>query len=275
MTARKPKPPTRFTNNNVYHLDGEGVPGPTKVIGEGFPKPALINWAANATAEYARLHWDELAELPPEEREEVLRHSRKKLTKKATERGKEVHDQVVRYLAGQPIVPPEGLEGHVDAAIKFIEDWHVAEVAIEAACFSREYGYGGRLDLLARLADGLLWLLDWKTSSRGLYLENVLQLAAYRYADFYVLPGDVDERGWYVEHPMPVVDRVGVVWVRADGYDLYPVKADSEAFVVFGAVQQIAEFREYGEWGASDAWIGPSLLPPPLESEPVLSKEEQ
>ena len=274
MRPRKQLPPTRFTKNNVYHLDGEGVPGPTKVIGEGFPKPALINWAANATAEYARLHWDELAELTPEEREEELRHSRRKVTKQATERGQEVHAQIVRYLAGKPVVPPEGLEGHIDAAIAFVEEWKVAELAVEAACFSREYGYGGRLDLIARLADDRLWLLDWKTSNRGLYLENVLQLAAYRYADFYVVAGDLDERGWYVEHPMPVVDQVGVVWVRADGPDLYPVDAGPEAFAVFGAVQQVAEFRQYGEWGASDAWIGEALRPPAAHLEPTSAKEK-
>jgi hypothetical protein len=266
---RKPLPPTRFTKSNVYHLDGDRVPGPSKVLGEGFPKPALINWAANATALYAANNWDELAALPPGDRQKRLENARFEQTKEATERGREVHDQIVRYLAHEPVVPPEGLELHVDAAIKFIEEWQMAEVAVEAACFSREYGYGGRFDLVARLADGLLWLLDWKTSSRGLYLENVLQLAAYRYADFYVQAGDLDDRGWYLEHPMPVVDRVGVVWVRADGCELYPVAAGPEAFAVFGAVQAVAEFRQYGERGASDAWIGEALRPPPIEEKEV------
>src|SRR4029077_590070 len=106
--------------------------------------------------------------------------------------------------------------------------------------------------------------LDFKTGS-GVWIDFVLQLAAYRYAEFFVLAGDVDDQGVAVEHPMPPVDATGIVHLRGDGsYELVPLEAGPEAFAVFGAAQQTAEFRQYGDRSASDAWIDEALRPPEL-----------
>ena len=51
----------------------------------------------------------------------------------------------------------------------------------------------GTLDLVAKLADGQTWLLDWKTGGKGIFREAALQLCAYRNADFYV-DGNGDEQ---------------------------------------------------------------------------------
>jgi hypothetical protein len=103
-----------------------------------------------------------------------------------------------------------------------------------------------------------LWLLDFKTSRSGVFSDMALQLAAYRYAEFYVLEGELDESGAAVEHPMPPVERAGIVWLRADGYDLYPLEAGPEAFAAFGAVQAVADFATSGK----DPWVGDALRPP-------------
>ena len=55
-----------------YLLDGEKVPGVTTLISNGFPKSALINWAARTVAARAVDGWDELAELPVSERLRTL-----------------------------------------------------------------------------------------------------------------------------------------------------------------------------------------------------------
>lgn len=259
------KPATRIINRgrgHSYLLDGEKVPGVTTILNKGFPKQALVGWAAKAAAQEVLDFWAELGELTPSQRFEQIRTAPDRDRDKAAHRGTEVHTYAQRYLAGETITPPDELVGHVDAYIKFVDEWQPEEVAVEAAVFSRVYRYGGRFDLLARLADGLLWLLDVKTSRSGVFLESVLQLAAYRYADFYVLPEEVDDAGAAVEHPMPRVDRTGVVWVRADrSYELYPVEADGDAFAVFGLVQPVAEFA-----GSSfDDWIAAPLGPPVLE----------
>jgi len=47
---------------------GQPVPGVTTLIDGGMPKKALINWAGDATAEYAVDNWDELGGLSLSER---------------------------------------------------------------------------------------------------------------------------------------------------------------------------------------------------------------
>jgi hypothetical protein len=273
MTAAKPS--TRIVNRgrgHSYLLDGDKVPGVTTVLDKGVPKPALIDWAARMAADYAINHWDELAALELSARHEAIRGARWNTLREAGERGREVHTLGHRYLAGEQVTPPDELAPFLDGYIAFVEEWRVEELAIEVAVFhraapeqERPNSYGGRFDLLARLADGLVWLIDFKTSLRGVFKEYALQLAGYRYSDFYVLDGDVDETGAATEHPMPAIDRTGVVHLRADGsYELVPLEADWRALEVFTAAQVVAAFAESDR----DEWIGDALRPPaPPEEE--------
>jgi hypothetical protein len=272
VTARKPD--TRIVERgrgHSYLLDGDKVPGVTTILNAGVPKPALVDWAARMAADYAINHWDELATQPPSERHEAIRGARWSTLREAGERGREVHALVHRYLLGEDISAPEDLAGLFDAGCLFVEEWQVKEVAVEVACFhraapeeGRPHPYGGRFDLLAKLADERLWLLDYKTSLKGVFPDYALQIAGYRYSDFYILDGDLDENGAAVEHPMPSVDRTGVVWLRADGsYDLVPLEADYRALEIFTAAQQIATFTGSDR----DEWIGDAIRPPQPESE--------
>jgi hypothetical protein len=278
MSARA-KPETRIVQRgrgHSYLLDGAKVPGVTTVLDKGVPKPALIDWAARQSASYAVDHWGELEQMAPSERLEAIRGARWATLQQAGERGREVHQLVHRYVIGESVTPPDDLAGHFDAGCRFVDEWRLQELAIEVAVFhraapeeGRPHPYGGRFDLLGRLADGALWLLDFKTSLRGVFMEYALQLAGYRYADFYVLEDDVDETGAAREHPMPAVDRTGVVHLRADGsYDLVPLQADYAALEVFTAAQQVAAFATSDR----DEWIGDALRPP--EPEPTETREE-
>jgi hypothetical protein len=263
----KKQPGTRMTpKGHDYYLDGAKVPfSVTGVTGGGIPKPQLVDWAARESADVVLNRWDELAAMTPSERYEAVRSARFQTLGEAKERGTEVHAQIVRWLRGEEIVPPAGLEGHIDAAIAFCEEWRLRELLVEVPVFSREFSYAGRLDLLGELVDGDAWLLDFKTHLRGPFIESALQLAAYRYAEFYVVPGELDEAGQAVEHYMPRIDRAGIVHLRADGYDLYPYDAGPEAFIVFGAAQTVAEFCG----SPREKWIGSPLRPPRPELAPV------
>lgn len=240
--------------NHSYLLDGGKADGVTTVLGEGFPKPALVGWAGNTTAEYAVDHWDELAEMLPSARLAVLKAARFKSRDEAALRGQDVHKQLQDLALLGEVDVPEPIEGFVDAYLEFVRDWQPQELLAEAVVGNRPFGYMGTLDVVARLVDGLVWLLDFKTG-KGVYAESALQLAAYRRAEFYL---DADWR----EQPMPRVDACGVVHVRADGYDLYPVEAGDEAFRLFLQAQSIARFRAEAE----STVIGESLRPPGVKS---------
>lgn len=247
--------PTRRVNRgrgHSYYLDGETVPGVTTILGKGFPKPALIGWAANITAGYAHDHWDELTELKPSERLHKLERARWDELGEASERGTDVHLLAHRLAAGEDVDVPETLTGHVDSYLKFVEDWQPKELLVEAVVANRRWRYMGTIDAIAQLADGRVWLLDFKTSRSGIFLDHGLQLCAYSRAEFYIDPNGT-------EQPLPTVDRAGCVWLRADGYDLIPVDITDDSFRIFLYVQELAAY-------IGEATVGEAITPPAMEA---------
>ena len=257
----KPQPLTRRIargRGHSYLLDWEKTPGVTTILGQGYPKPALVGWAANLTAGYAVDRWDELTELSISERLNRLKGARFDELREASERGSEVHQLAHRLAAGEEVDVPESLVGHIDAYDRFVVDWRPQELLVEAVVANRRWRYMGTLDAVARLADGRNWLLDFKTS-RGIYADNCLQLCAYSRGEFYV-----DAAGG--EQPLPRIDRAGIVHLRGDGYDLRPVDISEETFRVFLYVQQVARFVDANADGAGTTHIGEALAPPTPEA---------
>ena len=234
-----------------YWIDGDKVPGITSVLGDGYPKPALVNWAADTTAGYAVDHWDDLAELPISKRLAEISRARWQASDEAKLRGTAVHSYAEQLAAGTELEIPDEYVGHVDAYLKFVHDWQPAELLVEQPVFSRRWRYAGTPDLVATLADGRSWLLDWKTTAKGVFLDHVRLLAAARYAEY-----TLDDQG--NETPLPPIEATGIVWLRADGYDLIPVEANEQAHRLFLYVLAISRFV-----GDRDAWIGDTLLPGP------------
>jgi len=256
-------PPIRRVNRGRGHsyvdANGAKVPGVTTILSNGVPKPALVNWAANTTAAYAIDHWDELTEMSPSVRMAKLKDARYADRDAAANRGTAVHALAEKLVLGKEVDVPDELAGHVESYVKFLDDWNVQPVLTEFVVVSHKHGYAGTGDLIADLVnpdeprETTRWLLDVKTSRSGVYGETALQLAGYRYADFYL-----DEAG--NEVALPVVERTGVIHVRADGYDLVPVCAEPAQFRALLYVQQVAEFCAE----ARDL-VGDALLPPRLQ----------
>jgi hypothetical protein len=231
--------------------NGVKVPGVTTVLGDGVPKPALINWAANATAEAAVDRWDEFAGLTPSKRLAALQKARYAERDAAANRGTEVHGWAERYVRGEEVEVPDDIAGHTESYAHFVDEWQPEPVLIEAVVMSHRHGYAGTLDAILDVPRLGRILLDIKTSRSGIFGETALQLAAYRYADTYV-----DENG--DEQPMHEVDDVYGLHVRADGYDLLPITAGPEQLRTFLYVQQVARFTTT----TSKELVGTALTPP-------------
>ncbi|MGL5911219.1 MAG: hypothetical protein ACRCZP_14545, partial [Phycicoccus sp.] len=236
------------------YIDATGapVPGVTTVIGAGLPKPALINWAGNATADYAVDHWDDLSRLKPAARLAKLRKARYEDRDRAGNQGTAVHAIAEQLARGEEVEVPDHLAGHAESYVQFLDEWQPEPILVEAIVVSHRHGYAGTLDLVARIdlgAGDQIAILDLKTSRSGIFGEVALQLAAYRYADAYV---DADG----AEQPMPVIDRVLAVHCRADGYDLYPITAGPEQLRAWLYVREVARFADQ----ARDL-IGATLTP--------------
>ena len=155
---------------------------------------------------------------------------------RSTVRGTQVHTYAAQLAAGEQLEVADELTGYVDAYLRFVDEWQISEVAVEAMVVNRRWRYAGTLDLLATSCGAeAVWLLDWKTGASGIWPETALQLAAYAHADLLNMNGE--------ERPMPPVERAAAVWLRADGYDVVPVDISENTFRAFLYAQQVAAFH--------------------------------
>ena len=207
--------------------NGKRIPGVTTILNDGLPKPALINWAANATAEAAVNRWDELSDMGPADRLKILKGARYADRDAAAKRGTEVHALAEQLIVGHSVTVPDELRGHVEAYVKFLDDWQPDPVLTEVAVVNYTHGYAGTLDMVFDCRDGRI-LADIKTTRSGIYGETALQLAAYRYAEVYLHKG--------LEVEMPEVQESWAIWVRADGYTVIPVDTSPAVFDDFRRV---------------------------------------
>jgi hypothetical protein len=287
----------RGRGHSYQDANGNKVPGVTTVLGDGIPKPALMDWGPRVTAEYAVDHWDELGQLTPSKRLEKLKKARYEDRDAAANKGTRVHNLAEKLVAGKEVVVPDDLAGHVESYVAFLEDWEPEPMLIEAVVMSHTNGYAGTLDLGAwfdaqQLVDAglagdlpelvatleaavdagepVLVILDVKTSRSGIFGETALQLAGYRYADVFV-----DAKG--VEQPMPEFALALALHVRADGYDLFPMTAGREQLRELLYARQVGRFVTEHSRG----YVGPALTPPArakrrrLEVVPEQAKEGQ
>lgn len=253
---------------NHWYVDedtGDKVPGVTTITGGGLPKPALLNWAGDATAEYAVDNWDELSKLSTSERLKRIKGGRYEKRDAAAAKGTEVHKLAERLIAGERVTVPDHLTGYVQSCVRFLDEFEVRAVHVEAVVYSEARRHVGTLDLIAdvllpdmpqydhipRGEDGFArGLLDWKTSRSGIFGEVALQLTPYRFSDFLVLPdGEVTH--------MPDVDFCAGIHLRPDGYTFVPLECTEDVYRDFLYVKEVARIVD----GLRDL-VGEPIVPP-------------
>lgn len=274
----------RSNGRNHWYIDletGERVPGVTTIIDHGLPKKALINWSANATAEYAIDNWDELTTLAPSARLKKLQGGRYASKDEAANRGTQVHKLGERLIRGEKVVVPDLLRPYVDSYVRFMDEFQIRARYVEPVVYSATHRYVGTLDLfvdillpdmpeydhLPRDDDGYVCdcLIDAKTNRSGIFGETSLQLAGYRYAEFMQPDPDDPESAF----DMPEVTWTGAIWIRPNGYSLLPLVAGPEQHRAFLYAQQVGIFDQ----GSRDL-IG-DRIEPPTASAYVLSRAEE
>lgn len=208
-------------SGHSYTLDGKPkIKGVTTMMrGLGGPPESYFT---ELTAGYAVDHWDELSQIPPSERIKQIAGAAKRRFTGATIRGSRVHRLAESLIHGDEVAVPDDIKGHVEACCQFLDDYNVQPLLVEPALFSRTHQYAGSADFFATVtkpheAGPVTVLGDYKTSASGPWGSMAFQLAGYRYADFYL-----DDDG--EEQPVPDVDECWIVWLRGDGYDVYPME---------------------------------------------------
>lgn len=231
-----------YGKNHAYYLTREDgteakLDGVTSLLGDGLPKPALINWAGNVTAAYAVDNWEALGAKAPSVRLKELQGAKYADRDLAAAKGTLVHELAEHIIAGEEVEVPDEVRGHVESAVRFLDEWKIRPILTETTVFNVAGGYAGTLDMVVTsdLLPGKVILADWKTSRSGIYDEAALQLSAYGNAEYYVGSDGAD-------HPMAelgVTDHWGV-WIRSDGYDVYPLDRSEQTFRFFQYIATVA-----------------------------------
>jgi hypothetical protein len=200
---------------------------------------------------------------------EILKNIRYRDSGEAAARGTEVHGFAARLANGEAVLVPKHLEGHVLAYVRFLEEWQPANAIVEQTGVNRSWKYMGTFDLLADFpgvwTDGP-WsgkpigtgLLDVKTARSGVFADNALQLVGYKEFETIIVDRDTGE-----EEPMPEVDWVGVLHVRADGYSVHPMLIDENTFRTFLYIKQVGDWLDRDN-GAAATVVADAVSPPTI-----------
>lgn len=228
--------PIKFSpGNHQYRLDGKPVKGVTTLLSGGLPKPALPRWAANTVAEYVADNPEAIQQLRTMGRwpmVNALKGIPWEQRDRAGAKGTEVHKLAEQIVHGTEVEVPGHLVGHVEGYARFLDAWNVEPLLVERQIANREHWYAGTFDLIATV-NGEPTFLDIKTS-KGVYGETALQIAAYRNAEFWQ-----DDDG--LEQPLPETVKAGVLHVREDGTDFVPVDSSDAPWRCFLHVAWVAK----------------------------------
>lgn len=257
-----PQPPgLRFYEaSHRYKLDGDWVPGVTTILGV-LDKPGLRKWAASSVAEYVADNPDAVTHLRDMGRAPMVNALKEipwQRRDDSATRGTSFHDLAERIANGEEVDVPEPLVPLVENALRFMEDYDIRPLLTEVCVGSREHRYAGKLDLIADSNIGR-GIFDWKSGKR-IYPTFALQLTAYAFAEFHGEAGK--------EQPLPTVQGAYGVHIRADGYDVVPLKFGPDVFEDFLAVRRAYDVnkRVEGDWRTPGSGYAGIALNPPQEN---------
>ena len=233
----------------VHPETNESVPGVTSILNT-LPKPFLQYWSAKVVAEYAVDNVEQWRFLDYKASVDLLKGAPRRYTSGRADIGSEAHDVFEKIGNGEDTGPIRiEVQPYVDQFNKFLDDFQPEFIGQELTVWSDQHRYAGSTDAFLRI-QGEPVVVDWKTT-KSIYPEVGLQLAAYRFADHVI-----DEFG--TTSPIPALNGGAVLHVREDGYSLVPMRCDEQVFEVFLALRNFSF-----EWAAeiSKTIVGAPLRP--------------
>jgi hypothetical protein len=249
-----------YDKTHRYKLDGEWVPGVTTILNV-LDKPAISKWAARVVAEYVadnRATVEGLYAAGRGPMVAMLKETPWQQMRTAGERGTSFHDFAERISNGEEVDVPEPMVPLVENALRFMDDWRIEPVLVEAAVGSREHRYAGKLDLAATYRNPVtheegVGIFDWKSGKR-IYAGAAFQMNAYGHAEFHGQRGD--------EHPLPAITAAFGVHIREDDYDVHELPYGPTVFEEFLTIRKVYDInkRAEGNWReAGSGYVGAAI----------------
>lgn len=235
-------------DSRPYARKRDGIPSASKIAGLlDMGKSRGFAWAASLVAAGTAVHeserWFHMPTHPCSRDKKGLcracnflrsEHDRQWAAKAAL--GQHVHHMALQWAQGEEVETDAKTDPYMSALESFYKDCQPQFVELERTVrgsFNGTAFYRGQFDFIARLdRDGQRRLGLWDIKTGSFHpVEQTLQLAGYRYADWLTTWGDGTEAR---ACPMGPVDEAGVLMLHNDGtYDLIELPADRAAFGLF------------------------------------------
>jgi hypothetical protein len=226
--------------------DGPAIecPSVTTILNQK-SKPALVYWSALEVAKYAYTERDVWHNLEEQAAVDLLKRAPYRDSRKKMDIGSAVHIAIDAHLkggnAGPHFDPPEvddlDLLPYIAGALRFLDDHVERIIRSEVTFVNLTYRYAGTCDLVAKLKDGRMAVIDWKTGKR-LYPEVALQLAAYANNEF-----AVNQDGTRYQLA-PIDTAIGVHLDGEAGYTAQPIHLNDQLFKTFIALRTLQKFKD-------------------------------
>lgn len=194
-----------------YTYGSKNLPSVTTLLGI-VNKPQLVPWSARVSIEAAWDFREELNSLPQSEAISMVREESNKRRASGAELGTMVHHYLEMVVKDEVDIEdcPDQVQNFLTAGMDFLEKLSSKVLATERTVANVKVGYAGTFDALAKMNDGSIAVLDWK--SGGVYANHAYQVMAYALADH------VWKGGEWVEMDMSKhSDTVGIVQLNKKG----------------------------------------------------------
>jgi hypothetical protein len=208
----------------------ERVPSVTTIISAGYPKPALVGWAAKMAAQYAVENWDSLGELSDPEKERKIKTAHIRSAGQASDLGTQVHKVCEYWQSGKPIPQDIASDPFMNGFIDFLIEKKPRFKFLEVTLWSQTHGYAGTADWIAEI-DGKVTYGDIKTG-KSLWPEVGMQLAALGHADYIIKPDGTREE-------MPAPEEYAALHLRPRTWKLVYLDHIEESFQAFLSCKNI------------------------------------
>lgn len=224
-----------------YRWQGRELPSVTSIRRMAGLPHGLHQWALGKVVEYACGHADELAAAVTNPDPAIAAMIRRKLREAATaerdaaaDLGTAVHDAAAQG------VPLEDADEAIRPRLAQFYDWlrvsGAEPLAREFQLFNLTVGYAGSADLLCRMRDGSIYLVDLKTG-KGVYGEHALQLIAYLMAEFAGADDVVDDE---TSGLLGLAQGMALLHLSDSGWEFRKIREDAETWEAFQGLLRFA-----------------------------------
>lgn len=229
------------TGLRYYRWQGRDLPSVTTIRRMAGVPHGLHQWSIGQVIDHVVGHAPEISDRLLNPDPAVVALIRRELRAAATaerdraaDLGIAVHDAAATGRSVADV--DEAIRPRLRQYLHWLEVSGARILATEFQVWNLAEGYAGTADLLVRLRDGTIWLVDLKTG-KGVYGEHALQLIAYLMAEFVGADDVVDQE---TSELLGVARGMAVLHLSDTGWDFRRLVDDPGTWAAFQGLLRFA-----------------------------------